>query len=444
MAIFTGQMFPPGVDGTTAIDNLLTQEANRISPDIHRRTMHVSPWIDLIRQTVFPEGMGSTLGTLVYDRALPNTGQNNSADAGTMGVTWSAIGGDTNTDSTPGTASTLEQMIPGSTDRNVAPRTGPAYIHFSRQFKQYSMKRATIESPRINVEDLRYASFRTEQLRAIMDAMTDATRYTLENRYRDEYDRLCKSVVIFKIASTAPATNVGGNDKEGRQSWGTVANNGLDYGASGDLPTANVSNKIMDSLYFRLVRGGAGSQAYGRENARPVFAAVMSSEASYSLVTETGMRDDYRYNAGKVGELIAPLGVERSHRGFYHLIDDLAPRATDAADGTFTRVYPYTMTNGIVADDATYESAAYEAIYILHQEVMESQIPTPNVSGPGVSFNPVDYKGKFSWKNIPNELTNPDGTIGFFRGVIATASKPIKTEFGYACWIKRTVLDRAA
>ena len=57
--------------------------------------------------------------------------------------------------------------------------------------------------------------------------------------------------------------------------------------------------------------------------------------------------------------------------------------------------------------------------------------------GGGVTFNPVNYRGKFDWKNILNEVTNPDGSIGFFRGVLASATKPIKTDFGYVILFKR-------
>jgi len=56
----------------------------------------------------------------------------------------------------------------------------------------------------------------------------------------------------------------------------------------------------------------------------------------------------------------------------------------------------------------------------------------------------VDYKGKFNWLNIQDEVLNPDKTIGFFRGVIASASKPIKTEFGYAVLFARTLATPAA
>jgi len=440
MAVVTGQLFAQ-TDGTTAIDTLLTQEANRIGPDIHRRTLHVSPWLDLIKKTPFPEGMGSTLGTLIYDRALPTT----DTAGNTLGTTWVAVGGDAAASKV--TTSTRDQMFIGATDTNVGPQTSKGYIQFAREFKQYSLKRAIVESPRINVEDLRYAAFRTEQLRAIMDAMTSATRYTLEERGRDEYDRLCANIVICKSSSTTVSAfaDDGTTAKEGLQSWDIVVAD----------PTGNISNKILDSLYFRLVRGGAGTDAYGRENARPVFAAVMSSEASYALVTETGMRDDYRYNTSKVGELIAPLGVERSHRGLYHLIDDLAPRYnadtdTDGEDpgdtdtGKLNRVYPFAISGGVVSNAAAYETANFEALYLLNSNVMESQVPSPNVSGPGVSFDPVDYKGKFGWYNIQDEIINPDKTIGFFRGIIATASKPIRTEFGYVVIFKRNTATLAA
>jgi hypothetical protein len=431
MAINAGQLFAQ-TDANTAIDTILTQEANRIGQDIHRRTLHVSPWMDLIKQTSFPDGMGYTLGTLIYDRALPTT----TANGSTLGNSWIDVGGATSESLV--TSSTLDQILIGSKDTNIGAGTnnanGKSFISFARQLKQYSLKRATVESPRINVEDLRFAAYRTEQLRAVMDALTDATKYSWEERYRDEYDRVCANYVICEPTGTT-ITSTG---KEGNQSAD------IDFGAAGATPSANVSNKILDSIYFRLVRAGAGTNAYGRENARPVFALVCSSEASYALQTEAGFRDDVRYNNAKVSELIAPLGVEKSFRGFYHLIDDLAPRYTDDGDGNLTRVQPYTASSGVVTPNAAYETAPIEAAYILHQDVMESQIPEPISGSNGLTFDPVNYRGKFAWKNIPSIDLNPDGTVGFFRGVLASASKPIKTEFGFVVLFKRDSTTPAA
>ena len=107
-------------------------------------------------------------------------------------------------------------------------------------------------------------------------------------------------------------------------------------------------------------------------------------------------------------------------------------------------VYTVNTTNNNVVINSSYESADIEAAYILHQDVMESLIPAPITSGGGLKFDPVSYKGEFKWTNIPDVLTNPDGTIGFFRGIMANASKPIKTEFGYVILFKRTSTTPAA
>ena len=451
MAVNAGQTFTNPTDSTTVIDTILTQEANRIGQDIYRRTVHVSPWMDLIKQSSFPDGMGYTLGTLIYDRALPTTDTTGSA----LGMSWTPVGGNeaVTTDFTPAgltnPSSSLNQVIAGARDTNIGAGAGKSYVQFARQLKQYSLKRATVESPKINVEDLRFAAYRTEQLRAVMDALTDSTRYSWEERYRDEYDRLCGNYVLCKTSGTTIVTGA----SEDKQTWALSASDASSTTKIGDIDAstdgadinANISNKIMDSIYFRLVRAGAGTNAYGRENARPVFALVCSSEASYKLITESGFRDDYRYNNAKVGDLIAPLGVERSHRGFYHLIDDLAPRYTfgDTND-TLVRVQPYTASGGVITPNSAYEAASFEAAYVLHQDVMESQIPEPITGSNGLTFDPVNYRGKFSWKNIPSVDLNPDGTLGFFRGVLASASKPIRTEFGFAIIFQRDVATPAA
>jgi hypothetical protein len=169
----------------------------------------------------------------------------------------------------------------------------------------------------------------------------------------------------------------------------------------------------------------------------------MSSEASYRLQTEAEFRDDVRYNNARVSELIAPLGVEKSFRSFYHLIDDLAPRFTVTA-GVLVKVNPETVSSGVATPNPAYDSASYEALYVMHPDVCESLIPNPLSGSNGLTFNPVQYRGQFKWTNILNEIVNPDGTVGFFRGVLASATKPIKTEFGYVVLFKRDDADPAA
>ena len=445
--------FNLGSTGLASVNTILAEEANRIGKDIYSRTLHTSPWLDLTKQGAFPDGQGYTQQTLVYDRAIATT----TAGGGTAGVNWSTLGsafsGTSIADAQePGTMKDFQggrgdgqdvsDNDPAGTDRR-------SYVQFGKKLKPYSLKRAVIESPKISLEDLRFAAHRQDQLRAIMNIMTEVTRNTWENRYRDEFELISDNLVLCKTTGTVIT-----GAREGLTLTDLDVDAATDDGTS-DI-TANISNAILDKVYFKQVRGGAGANAYGRENGRPVFALVLSSEASYQLQTEAGFRDDVRYNNAKVSDLIAPLGVEKSFRGFYHLVDDLAPRfeqdldtdgssSGDTADGTLNAVEPYTVSaSGIATPNPAYELASWEAAFVLHPEVCEALIPNPMSGSNGLSFDPVNYRGKFDWKNIANEITNPDGSIGFFRGVLASATKPIKTEFGYAILFKRDSSTPAA
>jgi len=427
--------FNVGTDGTAAINTILAEEANRIGSDIYSRTLHTSPWLDLTKQSAFPDGMGFQQTTLVYDRAIATSDAAGTTVAGSSA--WSNVGGQfTSTNLGIGQIDTAAEDAQGGRGTGGTPDGGTdnrSYVQFNKKLKPFTLQRAVIESPRISLEDLRFAAHRQEQLRAIMDIMTQVTRNTWENRYRDEFDKVADNVVFCKVNGGTTFTA----GQEGLETTAIDLDVDPDNGAV-DI-TGNISNAVLDKVYFRLIRAGAGSNAYGRENGRPVFSLVLSSEASYFLQTESGIRDDIRYNNAKVSDLIAPLGIEKSFRGFYHLVDDLSPRFSfNAGTDKLELVSPYLVSaGGIATPNPAYESASIEAAYVLHPEVCEALIPNPMTGGNGISFNPVNYRGKFDWKNIINELTNPDGTIGFFRGVLASATKPIKTEFGYAILFQR-------
>ena len=449
-----GTLTSPATGAGADINTILTQEAGRIGNDIHKATLHTSPWLDLIKQSTFPEGMGYQLSTLVYDRSLPITPLANSLGSSPsdslVGTDWSAMG---NNDQTASRGFTGLQ-----TDTTASLPTEGSNVNiidFSKQLKTYSLSRAVIESPRINVEELRYAAHRTEQLRAIMDLLKESTRQSWEDRYRQQFGKQADNVVFAKASGTIFSSGA-----EGKALYGETGDDllniddtvtdGGDAGADDLIDTdANISNALLDKAYFQLVRKGAGTNAYGRENGRPVFTLVCSSEASYQLQTEAGFRDDMRYNSAKVSDLIAPLGVEKSFRGFYHLIDDLAPRFNLALTGANNNlvqvpVYDVDQTNNKVVMNTAYDSAVVEAAFILHQDVMESLIPSPIGNVGALKFDPVSYKGDFKWTNIADVIRNPDGQIGFFRGIMASASKPIKTDFGYVILFKRTSSTPAA
>lgn len=89
-------------------------------------------------------------------------------------------------------------------------------------------------------------------------------------------------------------------------------------------------------------------------------------------------------------------------------------------------------------ENASYNSAPYEMSFILHPEVMEALTRNSTTSlGNGTKFDPTTSIGDFKFQNIPNEATNPDGTFGYFRGILEFASKPWRTAFGWAIMHRR-------
>lgn len=447
MSTFSGAR----ADGLDAIDAVLVQEANRIGADIHAETVHTSPWLDLIPKGTFPDGMGYRLQSLIYERSLPTN-----AAGDTLGLTWGDFAGPSGFQSgqdhsaqVTGTAGLLNDSVsdfhgPLANDAlGGAATTQPARMDWQKRLEPYSLKRAVVWSPEINIEDLRFAAHRAEQISAAVEALAEGVRYSWEERYRDEYQRVCEYVIEALDATTLTTTSLSGGD----------ANDRVDNA----VPTANIrnlGNALLDRIYNVLVRSGAGKNAWGRENGRPVFGLVCSSTASRWLITEGSsgtVRSDVR-ESSRVDELLEPLGVSKSFRGWYHIIDDLAPRYrvassdTGYTNGDYFRVEPYAISSNVIVPNSAYEAttAKYELAFVLHKDVMQSLIPNPLGSANGLSFDPTDYSGKFNWVNIKSVDLNPLGTIGNFLGVLASATKPLKTKFGYVIVFDRTSTTAAA
>jgi len=51
--------------------------------------------------------------------------------------------------------------------------------------------------------------------------------------------------------------------------------------------------------------------------------------------------------------------------------------------------------------------------------------------GGNTAFDALSYKGEFKWLNIKHAKDNPDGNIGFFRGVFAQGTKSIFPDYAF-------------
>jgi hypothetical protein len=364
------------------IDDLLVHESGRIGPDIYSKSLNTSPWLKLVKKGSWPDEMGSQISVLTYQRTLP-----------VNALTWATVGFNTGVGS------------------NCVPTA--EIVEFAQTLKTYNLQQTAIESPKLCVNDLRFTMKRKEQLSNIFRILTENTSYAWIERNREEFSRLAE----HKVTATATL----------QESTAAVP---------AFVPTQNLTQSILDKYYMRLIRDGAGNNPFGRVNGRPQFAIITSSENSRNLINANpNIRDDYRYNSAKVSELLAPLGVERSYAGFFHMIDDFTPRWNFTA-GAWVRVphyAPVATTHGNKWDiNPAYEAALYEDTFIFHTDVMEQLIPAPITSpGGNTSFDPVSYMGEFKWKNIEDMVDNPDKTIGYFRAILSSGSKPVFPEWGY-------------
>jgi len=465
------------------IEQVLINEANRIGPDIYRKTLNTSPWLKLVKKDVWPDEMGDTIRVLTYERSLPANS-----------LSWAQVSLDPVASSMYATSSTNPLAFNNNAvvaQSNDLANTNPTFpapgnygsnaippvqaIQFAQTLRSYNLTQTALQSPFLSVNDLRFSLKRKEQLSNIFAILQENTSYAWQDRYRDEFVRIAQYKINAAIDGSGNLISNFGDNSTFR---------------SDVLPTSVLVQGILDRVYQKLIRDGAGNNPLDRENARPVFGAILSSEASRNLIAANpDIRQDYRWSS-KVNELLAPLGIERSYAGFFHMVDDWGPRhdafavasvsgnaitltsspagftagvaiqvsGSGIAQGTFgtlsgavltvnntpsvsagqyvfLRRLPYApiqTTQGYKQDiNPYYEIAAYEDTIVFHQDVFVNLVPKPiTAAGSNVTFDAVSYMGDFKWRNIITPDTNPDGTIGFFRAILSSGSKPVRPEWG--------------
>lgn len=372
----------------TAINDILARESSRISKDIYDRVFPTSPWIGLIKRGTFPKEMGQTISVLTYERSAPTTAE----------PTWSLV--DTTTDGTAGGA-----CLPAAT-----------VIPIASTLRTFSLYRLNLQGPDFCAENLRTPFEVSQQLGAIVSVLAEYSRIEWEIRDRHEYFKFCKrKVVITSIGLVEDATMAAA----------------YPAGTPGSILTQGVLNRYK----AKLIRDGAGQSALGKQDGVPVLTLICSGETSDNLIfLNADIRQDLRW--GKPNELLASYGVDRSYRGFFHLIDPF-PRRFNIILGVLTEVpafYATAATKGNKTEvNPDYEAATIEESFIFDPTVFEQLIPEPVVApGANLRFDPANYMGDWKWLNIPDRDCNPRGQIGFHDGILAAGSKPVHPERGVA------------
>jgi len=402
----------------STVNDLFQRETNRFSVDIQERYQVESPWGRLTRVGKFPLGMGTTLTETTVERVL----------SGNFETVWDNVS----------TGPALTSSITGAASNGCVPATKD--LQFGQSTVTWNLTQRAYQTPCICLDDLK-TSFEIErQVAKTVQQLTQLTRTVLDNRRRSEYLRL-----VPKIASGVSGEYNGTSVPSATISGDT----NLNYCNTGNTalpqPTAQLSQDQLDVIRVQLIRDGAGHNPLGRENGAAVLGLITSAETSRQLLrSNSDLRQDLRY--ATPSELVAPLGVDRSFGGFYHLIDFEVPRYT-YANGTFTQVYPYlsgSATNGQKwVINPAYNTAPYEAAYIFHPDVYEEAVQQVGPNIPGAPFDdyPYYYSGQFFWLNIRDTVNNPLGKIGRWLAIFQNGSRPLQPWLGRVVIHKRCPLD---
>lgn len=365
------------------IDQLMTVESGRIQDEILDRSLHSGPFVNLVRKGTWTDEMGEQISVLMYERSLPATSP-----------TWETV------------------TFNDGTGSNCVPSA--EVIEFAQTLRTYNLQQTAMESPKICVNDLRFTFKRRKQLENCFSILSQNTAWLWEQRHRDEYVRLSDHKIIAKAGLPED-----------------------DTAFPVQQATSRLTSGILKRVYQKLIRDGAQRDggAVDIVNGRPQFIAVMSPEMDQLIVEEDyKIREDFR-QSGRVAELLAPFGVDRPYKGFYHLIDDFPPRY-NWVGGAYERVEPYyavaTTKGNKYEVNPDYEDATFEDTIIFLPTVFRSLIPAPiTTPGGNTSFDAQKYQGDWGWRNIQDRVENPDKTWGYFRGIFSSGSEPVFPQFGY-------------
>lgn len=353
---------------------------------IHSRLYGTTVWPSIMPRAEFPKGLGEVINVLTYEPMAPSVAE----------PEWKSV--------------TISDGAEGGTCLQA-----PEMVEVGSTPRSFSLKRLVLQGPDFCAEDTRPAFEIGMQLQKITDILVHYAGIQWDIRDRHEYFRMVKYKVT--VNGNPPA-----EDDTQAQVWPAVS------------PTALMDQGILSKYGLKLRRNGAAGM--GMENGMPIMTWLTSAEASDNLLFRNpDVRQDLRW--GKPSELLQKLMVERSFKGFFHLLD-LYPLRYSISQGPVITEEPVweklDATKGKKAEIRTqWEGAAAEGSFIYEPTVMTQLVPRPITNpAPNFRWSPINYQGVWALKNIPDRDKNPDENILFHRGIFMAASMPEYPERGVA------------
>jgi hypothetical protein len=455
-----------------AINDWLLRESGRITPNINQKMMaKTTPWLTLHLREAWEEGMGNVHKTFVFDRAQL---------VGTTPVDWANM---YDGEAPAGTGSVAEggSCIPPWDE-----------IKFTQQSREYSLQTKAIWGPNLCVNNLRNTFVREQQMKASIAALADQARETWIERYRSEYTRVSdnKCLTTASFALNGGGYNSFGFPIGGASSTVSILTQGFLNYVYEYLNHQGAQDGAMGMVETRPVYGLVTSARTSRniimENA-DIREDFRYSSQNEKLLAPMGVKWNYagfvhliddktpRWNwlaipgsspgkckvAGTTLTTYANDGTTAATTsltvgsqvftgattgGTQYLIKAVlsgstytvtsvtggtpTEQATAQTYSAWVKVPEFIKSSDVIIPNPAWLSAEYEDSYIFHQKTEVCLIPKPITNVAGAKFDVVNHAGEFSWKNYLDEDKNPDGTIGRFRGVLSSGTRPENPEFG--------------
>ncbi len=364
------------------LNDKLARNDLALAGKINSTSINRSIWNKLIVKEPWQNGMADTLQTVTVERNIAANVD-----------TWTRLSPNENTNT----------CVPVA---DVVPRGHTA--------RQYYLEQKAIESDDICVDDTRNAYQVNEQVKHMFTNLRNNIAYIWKRRAMVGYYDVSLNKTVC-----AP----------GRP---TASDHTPNIAA-----TSMLTQKFLSSIYQHLIADSAEEDggSLGMVDSRPAFILITDAETSDAIMGETQIQNAFLYNNARVKELLAPLGVDRYFKGFYHTIEKLPRRFT--FDGTWHEVAPYETVDADVGSKAKlrmeYLQAPFTESFVFLPSVFSFVVPNSvNSVGSGTAFEPQNYIGELKWHNEYDRQDNPDRTIGHYRAVMKSGLKPGAPQFGFA------------
>lgn len=379
---------------------LFTRETNRILPIFRERGRVRSWWASLggngLKSEPWPEEFGDTASRNILERTIPNRDSD-----------WQPIAANSAVPTDEGTC------VPSA-----------AIVKTASTLRTTQLYQEAMDTDWLCVNDVRSALNFKRQVAHMLKNLSDNVTDWWEERNRSQYVALAQNKLVFN-----PDLPVKTN--------GTTL---TDFPL--ELPTSTITQKYLNRLRVILQHNAAGTDggAYGREDGGDVFAVIMSTDMQEALFTTSDrINRDRRY--AEAPKLLKAYGVDRSYQGWFHIIDNKAPRF-DFVNGAWVNRPFYansaTTKGNRAVVNPDYEAAEYEMVIPFLKTIVTRMIPRSFPSaGSGASFKPWNYAGTPMWVNEYDRVCNKYKTNGYWSVLMQAAYMPEKIEDGWGILCKR-------